>query len=219
MLLIAGTVHPPSCSSLPCAGSQGEVRSRAVAAYVGMALFCFFSFLLMFVGSAAAYATNARGLGGMGPESRVRRFFTSMRTPAKGTDTRLVQRGFLWSQALAWAGCAVTLGGLAAMQSYCDGNADYFAAVRLPWVTYPADGRLDCAVFIADKWWAWALQLLTLSLLALGWYRSWLAPFKVRRRCAPPRADRLPVGGADVGRPPSRLSRYPAECRWRRGRF
>jgi hypothetical protein len=80
------------------------------------------------------------------------------------------------------------------MQSYCDGNADYFAAVRLPWVTYPADGRLDCAVFIADKWWAWALQLVTLSLLALGWYKSLLAPFKVRRHCAP-RVDCLPVGG------------------------
>jgi hypothetical protein len=112
-------------------------------------------------------ATLSRGLS-----SRVDKMFDSSVTIAKIS--------FLTTQALAWIGAVITLGGVASMQSYFSANPEYFVETRLPWYSYPSTTENDfrCSSAFADKWWAWVFSVVSLLFLALSWQKHSLAKFK-----------------------------------------
>jgi hypothetical protein len=167
---------------------DGTLKSRVIATYVGMALYTLFAILSSFAGSSVAYDQGQSTLKGIGIDSRRRRMATFNRRLSSRVDRMfdsptaptVPKISFLATQALAWIGAAITLGGVASMQSYCFSNPQYFSETRLPWYTYLSTSENDfkCSSAFAEKWWAWALSVVTLLFLALAWQNTSLAKFK-----------------------------------------
>jgi hypothetical protein len=141
-----------------------------------MSLCLLFSFCAIFAGSAADRAAGKAALGRMGVESRrAARVATLARSLSRSASSAadalfesaaLARRAALACFALAAAGWAIALGGLAGMQAYCAQNPGDLVAWNLPYLAYPPSGGFDCARMLLGEWWAWALMTATLAVAA-----------------------------------------------------
>lgn len=63
--------------------------------------------------------------------------------------------------AIAIAGACVALGGLAAMQSFCDSNGNLFPGIKTEFLTAAKlkYGNRTCGSIFRFEWWGWALQV------------------------------------------------------------
>ena len=163
-------------NNAPLKAANGPAPAAAAAAYVGMALAILFSFAAIFAGSAADRAAGKAALGGMGVESRrAARVATLARSLSRSASSvtaaffdsvTLARRAALACFALATAGWAIALGGLAGMQAYCAQNPEDLVAWKLPYLAYPPSGGFDCARMLSGEWWAWVLMGLALAVAA-----------------------------------------------------
>ena len=149
--------------------ASGALTSAAAAACAGFAIAIGFSFFTIFAGSAADAAAGRAALGGFGAESMLRRVATGFGRSAAGVFSSLpAARGaFAAALGLAAVGWLVTLGGVGAMTSYCLGDDDGMAEIRLPGYAYsPMATGVECGRAFQNLWWAWALMTAALVLVA-----------------------------------------------------